>query len=1250
MKIRIIIFLLLISKILLSQNITFEHISWNLPYEEGGNVFLSFDDANYNENYLPVFVKKIKVNETRYSVRLTNQKFVPLTQTEIKAISKINFSEVINITSKVFKNRKINFLNIEFVPLRLNPKTNLVEKLSSFEISYSPIKENKSVSKLTNNVNSSEMGSGEWAKIGVVKSGVYKISYNQMKNLGISEPSSPRIFGYGGQVMPEFNGDQMFDDMNELSIEVVKGADSVFGEGDYVLFYAEGPRTWYYDERYDQFRHLQNNYSDTIFYFLSCSIGTTKEIQKMNQSTDNATDVNVYLDKVVQEKDEVNLLRSGKLWLGEEFNTVNESYNYTFNISNLVKDSLVRLHTFGAARCGVHSYFSVKYGNTEVQSVWLPKVDLSSSTGYYVREGSSFSTFHANSSNILLSVNYDQYSTSNAWLNYICINAVRNLSITTGQLNFTNVYFNSEANRYQISNTSNSSQVWNVSDFSNPYLINSDYLNSVVSFKEDASEIKTYAVFQPSTAYSVASIRKVNNQNLHALENIEFVILTNKAFKSQAEQIANYHRTTSGLKTVVVTNEQAYNEFSSGTPDVTAIKNLMRHLYQNRSFTDTLKYLMLIGDGSYDNKSQSLSNTNYVLTYQSDGSIRVNNTFVCDDYYGLLDDNEGVLTGYLDIGIGRLVVKNQQEADNAVEKILNYNSSDKSYGNWRSLINFVADNGDGNLHVSQADEISRLVQSSYPEFDINKIYIDAYPLEESSGGDIVPEATHEFNNAINQGTLILNYTGHGGELGLAHEQLITVQDILSWTNKNKLAVFLTATCEFTRYDDKNRTSAGEYTFLNPNGGAIALFTTTRIAYAGPNKIINTAFYNNLFNDDKFRMGDLIRQTKNDLGQTSTNMRNFTLIGDPAISIAIPQEKVFLDSIKISLNPIKRISISDTLNPLSKVTITGKVKNQAGEFLSDFNGIIYPTVFDKADTLFTLCQHECSSKFPFESRKSIIYKGKSSVTNGEFSFTFVVPKDISYKNGLGRISYYADNKSDDAWGYFNIGISGDADTSIVDNKGPVIELYMNDENFIYGGTTDEEPVFIAKLNDENGINTVGNGIGHDLTAKLDNDNKKLSILNTYYESDIDSYQSGKVSYPYEKLTEGKHTLHFKAWDVFNNSSEQDIEFYVAESNELAIKNIFNYPNPFTTNTDFYFDHNQANQNLDVLIQIFTVSGKLVKTIEANIFTDGFRSSPINWNGKDDYNDPIGRGVYIYKLKVKTEDGQSVTEFQKLVILK
>lgn len=1250
MKTKYLVILILISNILYSQTSPTITINWNPPIVESSDLnFLSFENANYNEDFLPIYNYRIKVNETSFSVQIIDKVFEELSDQELKIIDKNLLKNSIEYHSTVSIEKFQKYLTVNILPIRYNINSQKVEKLMQFSIQYTP-NTSKSIYKSTANSINSEMSSGNWLKIGVVKTGVYKITYDELVQAGISSPNTIRVYGYGGGNLPEYNTIEMPDDMNELSISIQKGSNQIFDSGDYFMFYAEGPLTWSYIDSgdYPQFFHEHQLYSDTIFYFISSNTGASKELAIKNQNTGNSSPISVYLDHAVHEQDLVNLLHSGKRWFGEEYNSIHENYDISFNFPDLVTDSLVKIETFCSGRYGSYSYLNVFYGNQNIQSLKIPNVDMSSYTSYYVRQAIDNSSFKVNSSSFTLSTKYDQYEQYNAWLDYISVCPVRQLKVNDQQLNFTNIYNKNGVNEYQISGTNPNYLVWDVTNFENVQQLNIDNASHSIQFKDDASEYRTYHVFEPGKAYKVASKKLVRNQNLHSLKNIEYVILTPQKFKTQAEAIANFHRTQSNLSTIVVTNEEVYNEFSSGTPDITAIKNFMRHLYQQRSFTDTLKYLLLFGDGSYDNKSQSSSNTNYILTYQSEGSIKVSGTYVCDDYYGLLDDSEGGTVGYLDIGIGRLPIKNTTEANNAVQKITNYNSNPESYGNWRSSINFVADNGDGNLHINDADDIADLVETNYPKFNLNKIYIDAYPLEESAGGDIVPEATHAFNNAINQGTLFLNYTGHGGELGLAHEQLISIQDILSWNNANQLATFMTATCEFTRYDDKNRTSAGEQVFLNPNGGGIALFTTTRIAYAGPNKIINTAFFNQLFDDNTFRMGDLIRRTKNALGNSSQNMRIFTLIGDPALSLAIP--KINVSTLKINnatFNDVDTFNIS----PLSKVTIEGEVQDLNNQLVSDFNGIVYPTVYDKADTILTLCQLECMSPVPFKNRKNIIYKGKASVNNGKFSFSFIVPKDISYKNGLGRISYYAENKITDGWGFNNkLSISGVSDTNIVDQKGPEIELFINDEAFIYGGTTDENPIFIANLFDENGINTVGNGIGHDLTAKLDDDNKKLSVLNTYYESDLDDYQSGKIKYPYSKISDGKHQIYFKAWDVFNNSSEQTIEFIVAESNDLAIKNIFNYPNPFTTNTDFYFDHNQANKNLDVIIQIFTISGKLVKTIETNILSDGFRSTPIHWNGKDDFNDNIGKGVYIYKLKVKTPEGQNATEFQKLVILK
>ncbi len=1249
----VVVLLLLISVVGRTQETISMEIRWQPSIPIGEEFTLTFEGASFGDAFVPVFEKKIALKNTNVRAEIKQMLFEPLTDEETKIAKRYDVKNKIEFDSQVYFDGSTPFLSIHLIPIKYNSSLNRYEKLVSFKVSLTkvsaPSRRNSS-----HTANNSAMREGEWLKVGVTKTGVYKVSYQQLLNAGITTPQNVRVYGYGGAVLPEKNNIVTPDDMQELPIEIQTGDDNVFNRGDYILFYAEGPNVWKYNSDNKMFYHYKHHYSDTIFYFISSGTGTgqSKEVALKQEFPSYNHQVNCFMDKQFYENDRVNLLHSGKKWYGEEYSALKPSHNFSFKFPNIIKDSLARIQVYAAARfnekVSSSSHIKAFYGNSLIQKVEIRSLDFGSYTWYYVKEGTEFDDFTPKGDNINIRTTYNQYESYTAWLDFIRVNAVRELKMNASQLNFSNIYHLGGVNRFNLQGATNQLKVWNVTDLPNVQEMHTEMQSGTLSFNDDAQSIQTYCVFDPSKAYSVASIQRVSNQNLHGLENVEYVILTPKMFEYQANQIADYHRRESGLNTVVVTNQQVYNEFSSGTPDVTAIKSFMRHLYHQKSITDTLKYLLLFGDGSYDNKTQSSTNTNKILTYQSNGSISVSATYTCDDYFGLLDDSEGGVIGYLDIGIGRMVINTVEQADNAVRKVLNYNTSRASFGDWRSKITFVADNGDSNTHVEDADEMATFVENHYPEFNINKIYMDAYPLVQSAGGNIVPEATRDFNNAVESGTLLLNYVGHGGELGLAHEQLIANHDILSWSNSDKLATFLTATCEFTRYDDKNRTSAGEYVFLNEKGGGIALFTTTRIAFAGPNRVLNQSFYNHLYSDNEFRFGDLVRRTKNGVSSQSKNMRIFTLIGDPALSMSVPKERTATVKINnITVNDIDTINIT----PLSKVTVEGKLIDRQNQLLNDFNGIIYPTVYDKPDTVSTLCQFKCAHPFPFMVRRNIIYKGKVSVKNGKFSYSFIVPKDISYKNGLGRISYYATDYQTDAFGYTgNLSVSGSASGGITDTKGPVIELFMNDENFIYGGTTDESPMLIAKLFDENGINTVGNGIGHDVTAIIDNNAQKTVALNTYYEADLDSYQSGKIKYPYSKLSVGKHTLKLKAWDVLNNSSEEQLEFVVAESNSLAIKNIFNFPNPFTTNTDFYFDHNQPRKNLEVSIQIFTVSGKLVKNIETSFVTDGFRSEPIHWTGTDDYDDAIGRGVYIYKLQVRTETGEIATEFQKLVILK
>jgi hypothetical protein len=456
-------------------------------------------------------------------------------------------------------------------------------------------------------------------------------------------------------------------------------------------------------------------------------------------------------------------------------------------------------------------------------------------------------------------------------------------------------------------------------------------------------------------------------------------------------------------------------------------------------------------------------------------------------------------------------------------------------------------------------------------------------------------------------------------------------------------------------------SAGELLLLNPNGGAISLLTTVRVVIASHNERLVRNTINVIFNKNSageyLTTGEVMQLAKNNAAiAPPVNSRKYALLGDPTMKLSYPKYNVRTDSINGAT-----VNGNDTLRALQRVTISGQIVDDNDNIVSGFNGLIYPTVFDKEDRIYTLGNDDASFTDDFYLRKKIIFKGKATVSNGRYSFSFVVPKDINYAYGTGKISYYAQNNQDvDANGFYSgLVVGGSYPNAVVDNVGPEVLVYMNDESFARGGITDNNPKLLIKLYDENGINTVGNSIGHDLTAKVIDPDiaQEEYILNDFYESDVDDFTHGTALYQLKDLSPGIHTVNVKAWDVYNNPGEGSTEFVVAESANLALEHVLNYPNPFTTNTDFQFEHNLPFMNLEVQVQIFTVSGKLVKTIDHAVNAElntGYRVSDINWDGRDDYGDRIGRGVYIYKIFVQaegtTDKAKQSSAFEKLVILK
>ncbi|MDA3953301.1 MAG: type IX secretion system sortase PorU [Bacteroidales bacterium] len=1209
--------------------------------------FLFFDDAYYydQETNFPYYFELIKINSL-VDINVTNIKYEKLADNEQTIIKyKNRIPDNISFNYEINYKRKQAYLQFNLLPFIKNQFTGQIEKVTSFDLELIP--KSKTVSskvKSSNFITESVLKNGNWNKIKVDNDGIYKISYADLINMGFTNPGNVKVFGNSTGMLPLLNSDPCPDDLLQYDI---------FNGVDYILFYAKGPDKLQYDTSNNFYYKTKHLYSNSNYLFLTEDVVTVNTISTISNPVGSIVETNnSFIDVIHYEKELENLLESGQLWFGEHFD-INTNFDFDFEFPNLINSEEIRLRAALAARSSASTSFDIT-SKLKVINQEIAAVNLSNYNSTYAYKNTANGDFTSSTDNFTININYNKSSASSeGWLDYITLNAERQLSMHDDQLIFR--YYNTEAVskiiEFEINNTNSSTKIW---DVTNPFQVT----NLNVAYNSSTSVIKVnvapglneFIAFNIDNIITPELIGSVEKQNLHSINHRDMIIISYPDFISQANEIANIH-TQEGLSVEIVTPEQIFNEFSSGTPDATAFRNFARMIYNRPSVSDTLKYLLFIGDGSYDHKSITANNINYVLTYQSVNSLEPTASFVTDDFFGLLDPTDNIEndnSGLVDLGIGRLPVKSTEEAQQIVDKIKSYINPENN-GNWLNSICFVGDDEDNNVHMRDADRLASFVDTTYHYFFINKLYLDAFPQESSAVDESYPEVNRLINDEINNGVLIFNYTGHGGEAGLAHERIVSIDDINSWVNTDKLAIFMTATCEFSRFDNHKYTSAGEQVLLNPLGGGIALFSTTRLVYSSPNYTLNRNFYNYVFEKDQkgnFRaLGDIIRLAKNASG-TNNNKRNFTLLGDPALKMPLPNFNIITDS----LNHNSVTNYTDTLKALSKVTVHGHIENETGVVLTSYNGIVYPLVLDKERTITTL-GNDGTTTMDFQIQNNILYKGKASVINGMFKFSFVVPKDISYNFDNGKISYYALNSENDAKGYFdNFIIGGSSLNADLDKIGPNIQIYMNDENFVSGGITDENPILFAVLTDSSGINTVGNGLGHDITAILDNNSNNIIVLNDYYESDIDEYQKGKIEYLFSELENGDHNLKLKVWDVYNNSSEENLDFIVAESENLAIRNLFNYPNPFTDQTSFYFDHNRPNEDLEVLIQVFTISGKIVKTINSIINSNAFRSEPINWNGLDDFGDKLGRGVYIYQLKVRTIDGETVKEIEKLVILK
>ncbi|MCF8369509.1 MAG: type IX secretion system sortase PorU [Bacteroidales bacterium] len=1235
-----------------SRNLAWKGIISETNSQGNTNRFLYFGGASVDlETNLPAFDYKSEGN-FRYTYSFDSLLFAPCSQEENQFIQHTGFNqEDISIVTSLVYDRKIPFEVARFIPIRYNKLAGTYEKLIYFQLNASILSATSILAANTvhNYADHSVLKEGNWYKFKTEQSGLYEITYNDLLNAGINpdaiNPAHIKLFGNGGGMLPEANSISRKDDLKEIPIIVEGQEDGTFDQNDKIIFYGQSPHIW--NEVLGVFLRDIHLYDNSNYYFLTLADEPGLRVETEIAPGNPNHFIHHYNDYQLHEEELISLILSGKTWYGEEFGQINQRM-FSFSFPDIDTSENVIIKIGFANRTYLNDYMIVKVNNELFDTITMTSVDPGQTT--YARKKKKTFTYTASGPDINVELEYlPNASSSRAWLDYINVNVSSHLNFHGGQMAFRDLSSILEGARteFYVANTTESTKIIDVSDNNNIRFLETTFTEGLTSFVVSTDSLREFIAFDGTSFLTPDFLEEVPNQDIHGQGPVDYVIVSHPLFTEQALRLKILHDTLDGFQTLLVEPEQIYNEFSSGKQDPSAIRDMMKMFYDK--YPDNIpRYLLLFGDGSVDPKDRVEHNTNYIVTFQTEESLIASQSYVVDDYFGLLDDNEGNDShGYLDIGIGRIPTQTAEEAKVAVDKIYSYLSKkEPQFGAWRNQICIIADDEDNNLHLIQADSLADGMGYITDLYNKQKIYLDSYYQEQTPSGQRYPDVNQRLEEQVKKGALVINYIGHGGTGGWAHERILQQADIQNWSNKEKLPVFITATCEFTRFDEPEIYSGGELVLLNSNGGGVALFTTTRLAYAQSNFRLNENLYSRMFVPTDGSMpylGDLIRESK-PLNQLTT--RNFVLLGDPALKMAYPQYNVStktINGVEISMH------LPDTIRSLQKVDVTGEITNDEGNVLQNFNGIIRPVIYDKTTIYKTIGNDPSSFPVEFKNQDKILWSGLTSVENGKFSFSFVLPKDMSFSYGQGKISYYANSESVDAGGEFcQLILGGIDENAAYDVNGPKIDLFLNDLSFRSGDQTHENPLMIGFIEDENGINLSSNGIGHTITAVLDKDYSNVLQLNEFYVADTNSYTRGTIHFPFYNLPDGKHTLELKAWDSYNNSSVAEISFVIDRNANLKLSGVKNFPNPFTDNTTFTFRHTKPGSELDIQLEIYNLQGLYIASYKTRVISELTETPFLVWDGKDVNGSKLNPGIYLYMVRVTDENGNITQQRQKLIL--
>lgn len=1097
----------------------------------------------------------------------------------------------------------------------------------------------------------SVLSTGKWYKVAVNKNGVYRLNVDHLKKMGFNtaniDPRKIRIFGQRGGMLPQPNSEFRPSDLVELAIVVSGEDDGVFSSSDHLLFYAESPSRYEFDAESNTFRYEHNLYSDYNYYFITVGESNGLRIADVDAGKDG-TVVDTFQDFIHHETDEYNVLLSGREWYGENFN-FNTTQSFPIVIPGLV-NAPAKLTSEVMAESLTPSSFDVSFNDQFLgkQSVETIDNDTYATKGRTKRNTFSFTPVVAGQ-DYKITYTFVRASAidSKGYLNFFSLHFTRKLSLYTDQVNFRNALNTASTCQFNVADMTSSCEIWNVS---NPYQPQRQLFvlqNTTAVFSSPvADNAPEYIAFNQNFP-TPELIGPVSNQNLHGTPSADYVIVSHPDFVAEAERLAAHRATQNNWTTVVVTPQQIFNEFSSGRQDVTAIRDFMKYLYDKNP--GKLKALLLFGKSSYDYKDRIRDNTNFVPTYESRNSLSPLETYSSDDYFAFLDNDEGEWLETipspehtLDIGVGRLPVKTPAEARAIVDKLIDYDTNLKRTGRWRKDIVFVADDGSltdkwSSIHQGQANSLAESIESSQKRFNTRKIFLGAYTKEVYAYGERMPQVNRELRAEFDK-ALIINYTGHGAEEIWADEYILNPDDISVMKNGN-LPFLVTATCEFGRHDSPVPSSA-ELTLLKPNAGCVGLVTTARPVNSTPNFVLNKAFYDALFSTpDALPMGEVFRLTKNSSTSGISN-RNFSLLGDPAMRLAIPPHQVEITEIRTSTG-------DETLKALSKVVVKGQIVDNNGTPLL-FNGTVNAAMFDK-QTEFATIGHN-NPPYKFKEWHNPVFRGNAPVKDGLFEFEFIMPRNIAYEIGPGKLSLYALNTErtmEAAGGTTDFDIGGTEDQIDTDINPPELQVFMGDSTFIEGGRVTPNTTLVVKLFDDSGISISAYGIGNTAMAIL-NDDDETFIINEYYEAVSGDYRRGWIYYPLEDLPPGRHTITVRVWDVHNNPAEKRVSFVVTETELLQIETFSNYPNPFPGVTTLFFTHNRSGDDLDVKLQILNAAGQLLKEWQMVVPSSSYKEE-LKFDDSAEFGQKLTPGLYFGRVTIRSlSDGGESSAVTKLIV--